>query len=99
LDTSTSVVPPSPSEQVRAAFARWACSLSPHPVEEIQETILIRQGHYCGRRLSASGFSAIWFIDESQIKLIHADGQSLGTYSMNDFLNSPNLQTLSKSAA
>jgi hypothetical protein len=65
----------------------------------VRETILIRQGHYCGRRLSASGFSAIWFIDESQIKLIDADGQSLGTYSMNDFLHSPNLQERTKSAA
>jgi len=73
--------------------------LSPVPIEDVQETILIRKGHYCGRRLSANGFSAVWFIDESQIKLIDVDGQSLGTYSMNDFLQSPKLQSRTKSAA
>ncbi|MBM4005021.1 MAG: hypothetical protein FJ295_17325 [Planctomycetes bacterium] len=42
---------------------------------EIDETILIRNGHYCGRRFQAGGLRAIWFLEEDQIKFYGRDGR------------------------
>ena len=41
---------------------------------EAQETILIRDGAYCGRRFDGSRGHAIWFVEEEQIKFFRADG-------------------------
>ena len=84
----------SPTEQVRVAFGRWVQQRTGTSVEDIQETMLIRQGCYCGKRLCCQGFSAIWFVEESQIKLFGAEGQSFGTQPVAAFLqfasDSPN---------
>jgi hypothetical protein len=38
--------------------------------------LLIRGGHYCGRRFtSPSGRTAIWFIEEDQLKLYDSQGE------------------------
>ena len=42
--------------------------------EEMEETVLIRDGHYCGRRFEMDGNSAVWFIEENQIKCFSKDG-------------------------
>jgi hypothetical protein len=55
-------------------------------VTDIQETILIRQGCYCGRKISGAGHSAIWFVEESQVKLQDPEGQLLGTMTIAAFL-------------
>jgi len=39
----------------------------------VQETILIRDGYYCGRRLQCGDFEAIWFVEENQVKFYDAD--------------------------
>lgn len=44
-------------------------------VGECRETILIRNGSYCGRRFDVEAGSAIWFVEEDQLKLINADGR------------------------
>ena len=41
---------------------------------EMEETVLIRDGHYCGRRFEMDGNSAVWFIEENQIKCFSQDG-------------------------
>ena len=38
------------------------------------ETILIRDGHYCGRRFKASGHEVIWFVEEDELKFYLPDG-------------------------
>ncbi len=40
----------------------------------IHETILIRNGAYCGRRFGLMGFSLVWFHEEGQIKLYAPNG-------------------------
>ena len=40
----------------------------------LTETILIRDGVYCGRRFHAEGLEAIWFVEEGQIKFFGQDG-------------------------
>jgi hypothetical protein len=49
------------------------------------ETTLIRDGSYCGRKFSWSGYSIIWFIDEQQIKLFGQNGSLLQSMSITNF--------------
>ncbi|MCA9176671.1 MAG: hypothetical protein KDB14_19420 [Planctomycetales bacterium] len=42
--------------------------------DTIEETVLIRDGHYCGRRFELDGNSAVWFVEENQIKCFTPDG-------------------------
>jgi hypothetical protein len=44
---------------------------------EVRETILIRDGYYCGRRYHRGGLQAIWFIEENQLKFHAPDGSVL----------------------
>ena len=66
----------STTEAVRQAIhtqlAAAGCDL-----ESLQETILIRGGMYCGRRFQGSHGSAVWFIEENQIKYFGPDGALL----------------------
>lgn len=39
------------------------------------ETVLIRNGYYCGRRFYCDGFHAVWFVEEQQIKYFNEEGQ------------------------
>jgi hypothetical protein len=48
---------------------------------EICETILIRNGYYCGRRFEAEGAHAIWFCEEQQLKCFRLDGSLLSVES------------------
>jgi hypothetical protein len=43
--------------------------------EEPLETILIAQGHYAGRRFEATCGYALWFLEESQVKIYRAGGE------------------------
>jgi len=43
--------------------------------DEIRETILVRGGHYCGRRFTAGACQAVWFVEEDQIKFTSSAGR------------------------
>jgi len=38
------------------------------------ETILIRDGIYCGRRFDAENGHAVWFVEEEQLKFFRSNG-------------------------
>ena len=38
------------------------------------ETLLIRNGHYCGRRFQCGDQVAVWFIEENEIKFYGENG-------------------------
>ena len=59
------------------AMAKLGCDT---PAIE-QETILIQDGHYCGRRFRGPMIEAVWFQEEEQIKLYDADGALLEVFS------------------
>jgi len=42
-----------------------------------RESLLIRDGAYCGRRFEAQGGHALWFFEEDQIKVFGAAGRVL----------------------
>lgn len=56
--------------QVRAHLAEFGAT----HLDGLQETILIRDGHYCGRRFRADNFLATWFAEENEIKIYGPDG-------------------------
>jgi hypothetical protein len=47
------------------------------PAQELEETILIRNGFYCGRRYQSSSAHAIWFCEENQLKFYGEQGTLL----------------------
>ena len=42
--------------------------------EPLRETILIRDGHFCGRRFCQKESQAIWFVEENEIKFYDDSG-------------------------
>lgn len=41
----------------------------------LSESILIRDGFYCGRRFQASSYHAVWFMEEDQLKIHSKSGE------------------------
>lgn len=62
------------TEQVRERVRQLLNEMGASDEPPLGETVLIRDGHYCGRRFEMSGMSAVWFIEENQIKFFDADG-------------------------
>jgi hypothetical protein len=74
------------AESVRRSFREFVCRhCGVDPTSVILETTLIRNGSYCGRRFSLSGYSIIWFIDEQQVKLFGRDGGLIRSMSTSEF--------------
>lgn len=61
-------------EHVRQLVRQTFCKLGVSSPEEAEETILIRNGFYCGRRFQAGSASAIWFCEENQLKFYGEQG-------------------------
>lgn len=64
----------------------------------VEETILIRNGFYCGRRFATNGAHAIWFCEENQLKFYGDDGQLLRVLSQLDRRACPAGQPLADAA-
>lgn len=63
------------TEGVRRLVADAFADLGDAPGSELRETILIRNGGYCGRRFETDNAAAIWFVEENQLKVFQADGR------------------------
>ncbi len=74
------------AQQIDAIRRLIHATLSELRVEhtELRETILIRDGHYCGRRFHAAKSEAIWFIEEDQVKFYGEDGRVMKTVNVRD---------------
>ena len=61
---------------VRTALTRWLSRNEDEGIEATieRESILIRDGFFCGRRFQLGKFRAVWFIEEDQVKIYGADG-------------------------
>lgn len=62
------------TERVRRFVSQALAELGRADAEEIRETILIRDGYYCGWRFETDAGAAIWFVEENQVKVFRADG-------------------------
>ena len=49
-------------------------SLRSEPQGLSRETLLIREGHYCGHRYESNELTAVWFLEEDEIKFFGEDG-------------------------
>jgi hypothetical protein len=50
---------------------------------EFCETMLIRDGFYCGRCFTCDAIRAVWFAEESLVKFYGEDGQFLESRQLN----------------
>lgn len=73
---------------VRRLLESWWRERQPGAAEEMRESILIRDGYYCGRRFLCGSLSAVWFAEEDQIKLFDQDGQLIESLAIEDFRDS-----------
>lgn len=73
---------------VRHLLESWCRDRQPGAAEEMSESILIRDGYYCGRRFKWGAFSAVWFAEEDQIKLFDEDGQLIESLAIDKFRES-----------
>jgi hypothetical protein len=44
------------------------------PVKTVEETVLLRGEHYCGRRFRSGSMVAVWFSDENELKFYSPQG-------------------------
>jgi hypothetical protein len=65
------------TESVRAQVAETFATLGNQADGDVRESVLIRAGNYCGRRFSSEGLTAIWFVEENQVKFYGPNGQLL----------------------
>ncbi len=61
-------------ERIRTAIAAELGRLGILNSNDLRETILIREGLYCGRKFQCHGFSVIWFIEENEVKFFAPNG-------------------------
>lgn len=64
-------------EKIRAAISAELLSLGVSDLSDLRETILIRDGLFCGRKFRCSGHSVVWFMEENQIKFFSPTGELL----------------------
>ena len=55
---------------IRQTFTEFGGLLERMP----RETMLIRDGFFCGRRFEADGLQAVWFTEENEIKFFDRTG-------------------------
>ncbi|HEY6564344.1 MAG TPA: hypothetical protein VIY86_07585 [Pirellulaceae bacterium] len=65
---------------------------APADVDVPQESLLIRDGVYCGHRFRLGNGEAIWFVEEDEVKFYGPRGLLLRTLRVSEMLESPALQ-------
>ena len=49
-------------------------AINPGSSARHREALLIKNGAYCGHRFTFGDFSAVWFIEEDELKVYTSDG-------------------------
>jgi hypothetical protein len=57
--------------------------------DSIRESILIREGLYCGRRFETSAGYAIWFVEENQVKIFERAGRVIDVLQLEESAPAP----------
>lgn len=65
------------TNEVRRLVAQTFADLGVAEPDQVRESILIRDGNYCGRRFEAGAAEAIWFVEENELKFYRLDGSAL----------------------
>lgn len=75
-------------ERIRTAIRAELTALGVIDLSEFNETILIRNGLYCGRKFRCQGHHVVWFVEENQIKFFGPGGDLLRASSPEQCLSS-----------
>jgi hypothetical protein len=72
--------------EIRQLIQQQFAELSPTcgPIRE--ETLLIRDGQYCGHRYQSEELTAVWFLEEDQIKVYDRNGRFTAVIRPSDVL-------------
>jgi hypothetical protein len=62
------------TDTVRRLVAEAFAEMGVPDLADLRETILIKGGGYCGRKFESDEATAIWFVEENQLKIYRADG-------------------------
>lgn len=77
------------TQRVRQLVAETFCQLGLPNGETFEESILIRAGHYCGRRFTTDGGHAVWFAEENVLKFYTPSGTSIRKVEPATFADAP----------
>lgn len=88
-----------PVERVRQAISDQLSQISAQEVEAIHETILIRNGLFCGRKFQWSGYEVVWFLEEDQIKFYGPCGNLLTTTQVSELVQDETESEYTRSTA
>jgi hypothetical protein len=61
-------------EQIRTLIRDIFAELGGVPDIVPRESVLIRDGYFCGRRFESDGLQAVWFAEEGEIKFYDRSG-------------------------
>ncbi len=61
-------------EQIRSLIREKLIQLGGTAESPPRETMLIRDGYFCGRRFTSDGLQAVWFIEENEVKFYERNG-------------------------
>ena len=61
-------------DQIRSLICQIFAELGGAMDRMPRETVLIRDGYFCGRRFEADGLHAVWFTEEHEIKFYDRAG-------------------------
>lgn len=75
-----------PVEKIRLAIAEQLIQLGVPATESLHETMLIRNGLFCGRKFQSEGYEVVWFIEEDELKFFSPRGELLKATSAIAFL-------------
>jgi len=64
-------------ERTRRLVSETFVAHGADPNEECYETLLVRNGFYCGRCFSLNDLRAVWFAEENVIKFYGRNGEFL----------------------
>ncbi len=64
--------------EIRQFIQQRFAELSPTAGSIVDETLLIRDGQYCGHRYRATDLTAVWFLEENEIKFYDQAGHVIG---------------------
>lgn len=91
-------MPPISAENIRERFVRYLAEMGIHTNQPIRETIVIKNGYYCGRKFIVEDFSLVWFVEENQLKVFQPDHQLMLACSTHDFFANSDNQEIRRAA-
>lgn len=86
-------------QRIRAGIVRVLRDLGYDAPEPLQETLLLQNGHYCGRRFRRDGVSAVWFHEEGEVKFYAVDGSLLAVHPVDHVMEPEDMPSVDRRVA